>query len=667
MAATSPQTPTATRDQPPKRITIIHFNDVYNAQDGAGARFVAAVKRLEAEEAAAGRPPPLRLFSGDALFPSTVSTVTMGRHMVPILNACVDAACLGNHDVDGGVANFAAMPWAFYWLCSNADDVGEGGGGGGGGGPFAGCRRQLVVDHPSGLRVGVIGLVEPEWAATLPCVEEEDVAVRPFVEAARALARELRAPSAPGGPCDLVVALTHMRLPNDRRLALGAGGDVDVVLGGHDHDAAFEPGSGGGGGGGGGAGGGGGVGGGGGGSGGGRTAPVIKSGTDFRNLSRLVLEVAVAAEAGGGAGAGAAGREPQGGARATVAEYALLSVPKDAAEDAEVAAAVHEHTAALEARMSDPLGRTLTDLDARFATVRARESNLGSLVADVFRRALRADAALLNSGTFRSDRVHAAGRLTVGDLCALFPLLDETAVVRATGEQILAALENGVGMWPRLEGRFPQVSGIRFAFDARLPPGGRVLRESVEVAGAPLDPARTYALATKAFVSPEGKDGYGALEGCAAVRDPSSCPVLPVVLRSALHALAAVNAMRPPTAGVRAFATKWREAAAASSAVVAVAGNGNGNGDSDVDGDGNGTGAEEAEAQGAVEPDGQQQQQQREVDLFYARRAMPVSADPLEGGALAIDARCDGRIRIVGEEEALAAAAAAEATAAAAG
>jgi hypothetical protein len=46
---------------------------------------------------------------------------------------------------------------------------------------------------------------------------------------------------------------------------------------------------------------------------------------------------------------------------------------------------------------------------------------------------------------------------------------------------------------------------------------------------------------------------------------------------------------------------------------------------------------------------------------------MPVSADPLEGGALAIDARCDGRIRIVGEEEALAAAAAAEATAAAAG
>jgi len=38
-------------------------------------------------------------------------------------------------------------------------------------------------------------------------------------------------------------------------------------------------------------------------------------------------------------------------------------------------------------------------------------------------------------------------------------MMDETVVIEATGEQILQALENGVQMWPKLEGRFPQVGG----------------------------------------------------------------------------------------------------------------------------------------------------------------------------------------------------------------
>jgi len=36
-----------------------------------------------------------------------------------------------------------------------------------------------------------------------------------------------------------VVALTHMRWPNDRRVAEEVTG-VDIVLGGHDHDYGLE-------------------------------------------------------------------------------------------------------------------------------------------------------------------------------------------------------------------------------------------------------------------------------------------------------------------------------------------------------------------------------------------------------------------------------------------
>ena len=35
--------------------------------------------------------------------------------------------------------------------------------------------------------------------------------------------------------CDIIIALTHMRGPNDERLAREVRG-VDLVLGGHDHD-----------------------------------------------------------------------------------------------------------------------------------------------------------------------------------------------------------------------------------------------------------------------------------------------------------------------------------------------------------------------------------------------------------------------------------------------
>lgn len=34
---------------------------------------------------------------------------------------------------------------------------------------------------------------------------------------------------------EFVIALTHMRVPNDRRLAEEAAG-IDLILGGHDHD-----------------------------------------------------------------------------------------------------------------------------------------------------------------------------------------------------------------------------------------------------------------------------------------------------------------------------------------------------------------------------------------------------------------------------------------------
>ena len=118
-------------------LTLLHFNDVYELLPakaepvGGVSRFATVVKRLRARAASsAPAPAPLLLFSGDAISPSLLSTVMRGRHMVDALNAVgVDAACVGNHDVDFGVPTFEAL----CGIGSDGRGSSDGGSGGGSG------------------------------------------------------------------------------------------------------------------------------------------------------------------------------------------------------------------------------------------------------------------------------------------------------------------------------------------------------------------------------------------------------------------------------------------------------------------------------------------------------------------------------------------------------
>ena len=75
-----------------------------------------------------------------------------------------------------------------------------------------------------------IGLVEREWLETLASIDPGHVTYTDYVESGRTLARNLK--QAQG--CQLVIALTHMRTPNDERLAREVE-EIDLILGGHDH------------------------------------------------------------------------------------------------------------------------------------------------------------------------------------------------------------------------------------------------------------------------------------------------------------------------------------------------------------------------------------------------------------------------------------------------
>ena len=78
---------------------------------GGIARFQTIANRYRSDPQYAGQPELITLFSGDAYNPSLESSVTKGRHMVPVLNNVnTDAACVG----------VSMRPFSFVTACQNA-------------------------------------------------------------------------------------------------------------------------------------------------------------------------------------------------------------------------------------------------------------------------------------------------------------------------------------------------------------------------------------------------------------------------------------------------------------------------------------------------------------------------------------------------------------------
>ena len=160
------------------------------------------------------------------------------------------------------------------------------------------------------------------------------------------------------------------------------------------------------------------------------------------------------------------------------------------------------------------------ELDSRRSVVRSRESGIANLIADAMRAATGADVALTNGGGIRADKVYPPGTtLLRRDIQSELPFGNRTILIEVTGADLLAALENGVSGLEAGAGRFPHVSGMAFRFHASKLPGSRV--DGVTVGGEPLDPSRTYRLATNDFLG-RGGDGYDMFAGAPRLIDAAS-------------------------------------------------------------------------------------------------------------------------------------------------
>ncbi|KAG8194114.1 hypothetical protein JTE90_003053 [Oedothorax gibbosus] len=458
-------------------VTILHFNDCYNVESqaaepvGGASRFCTALKSFSDLE-------PLILFSGDIFAPSIMSTFTKGEQMIPVLNSCgVHCAVYGNHDFDFGVDSLSefAVQTNFPWLISNViDNETEL--------PLAnGLVTYTIVNK--GIKFGIIGIVEEEWLATLATIEADEVTYFDFVTEGRKLAIQLKENEG----VDYVIALTHMRFPNDVRLAENVD-EIDLILGGHDHVYDVRQING---------------------------KYVIKSGTDFQHFSKINLIF------------------NSGSVDITIDQIAVTS---EFNTDPGLDSLLLKYKDVVEGKMDMVLGEFCVDLDGRFSSIRTQETNLGNFICDIMLSATHSDVAILNSGTLRSDRIHPRGPFTMRDLVTILPMMDSLLVISVKGEQLYKALENGVSQYPKLEGRFPQVSGISFAFDPSKPVGNRIDPQYIKIGDEYLDFSQNYRLVTKAYLC-QGRDGYEALKNCETLMNEEECPELCTIVQNHFHAI----------------------------------------------------------------------------------------------------------------------------------
>lgn len=441
------------------KLTLLGVGDVYNFEEEDGRGGFARLNAVARAERAAN-PNTLYLFNGDMLSPSLASGFDKGQNTIDFTNLVpFDLAVPGNHEFDFGPENFiekmkaSKYPWAAINLTNGDGSAIEGLGG-------------VMVKEVGGLKVALIPVAQdtsPEVSST------GSLKFLPTVDTGVAAAEKAREEGA-----DLVVGVVQTNMENDR--ALMASGAFDVILSGDDHSyaTAYD----------------------------GRTA-YVETSIDGQFLSPVDLTVEVSEKDGK--------REISWTPAFRFIDTATVTPDPESVAMADALRATMDQTLNVE------IGTVEAPMDSRRNVVRGEEATMGNLITDALRDATGADIAIMNGGGIRGDTTYEAGRkLTRRDILTELPFGNTTVVTELPGAQVLLALENGVSQVEKGSGRFPQVSGVTFAFDASAPAGSRV--SEVMVGGAALEADKLYKVAVNDFIL-GGGDGYAALGGGRIITD----------------------------------------------------------------------------------------------------------------------------------------------------
>ncbi len=476
---------------PEKDIIVLYENDVHCAVDGYPA--FAALK----DEMKASHRFVTTVSCGDFVQGASLGAASHGRYMIDIMNEVgYDFLTLGNHEFDFGIPRMQELMNSLTaeCLCCNFKDLRTG---------EMVCRPYRIVRYGS-LDIAFLGMSTPYTInSSTPsyfkdaegnyiysfCGDDFCSVVQQSVDKARAEG------------ADMVVAISHLGdesegegLFNSIEMVAGTHG-IDVVLDGHSHSTIVsrilknDR---------------------------GQDVVLTSTGTKFRNMGVLTIH-------------------PD-----RTFSTALVPTEYYPRRDAWIGKVVQ----GIKDGYKKIAEQVIFTSDVRFGCfdaqgkrlVRNRECSIGNFCADAYRIVLDADVGMMGGGSIRADLP--AGDVTFNDIYTMFPFENGACKATLTGALLLDALEYAVSLAPAEFGGFLHVSGLKMEYDSSVPTpvscdtnhnftgidGERRVRK-VEVLDRasgrylPLDPSRTYTVATSSYLAKDCGDGYTMMTGCSSIED----------------------------------------------------------------------------------------------------------------------------------------------------
>ncbi|MBD7984709.1 5'-nucleotidase C-terminal domain-containing protein [Sporosarcina sp. Sa2YVA2] len=143
--------------------------------------------------------------------------------------------------------------------------------------------------------------------------------------------------------------------------------------------------------------------------------------------------------------------------------------------------------------------------------VRAGETNLGNIITDgMLGKAKEIDPevtiAFQNGGGIRSSIDK--GEITFGEVLTVLPFGNNLAIMQLSGAEIRETFEHSLKEYPKENGGFLHVAGMKVVFDGTAEPGKRIV--SLKINGEEVEADKMYKAATNVFTA-RGGDGFEAL------------------------------------------------------------------------------------------------------------------------------------------------------------
>jgi 5'-nucleotidase len=477
-------------------LTVLHTNDTHSAYGGTtdtGLLCYAAIceggrggyVRLDQAVRAVRKNAPEALFldAGDIFQGSLFWTRHKERMPMTLIDKMDYSAIIpGNHEFDEGWPTWLNLVDSLKTpvLAANVsfDPRPDS--------PAVDKVLPYIVLERNGRKIGIVGLITretPEKASPGSGISFNDPQ-----ESLKAAVKELTEQNV-----NIIIAVTHLGLENERRLARAVDG-VDIIVGAHSHsllsnshNRAEGP------------------------------YPILEQTPDGTPV--LVVSAYTASAYLGRLDVGfddkGVVKEWRGDPiPLNQASLDSLGAPKP---NAEIVRLLDGFAAPVNEMMSTTVGvinatgrngMPLEDPDV--LECRRGECLSGNIATDALRLVPfpEAQIAIVNGGALRSSLP--GGPVTPGDVLGTLPFQNTAVMASVPGKVLLQALEHGVAVYGEGEGSFLQVSGLRYAFKPSNKPGSRISKVEVPDNNGqwrPLDKKALYRVVTVDFVA-RGGDGF---------------------------------------------------------------------------------------------------------------------------------------------------------------